>query len=135
MTTIITLVIKIINKFHGKFLALNDQYGLNFSDKQLHFIIIGLFGFAMCLVIQPIFEWLSKKGLTILITFIYAFSAVIVVTFAIEIGQGWAGTGDMDFKDIVSGLAGFFIFFLIYLAVYGIYALLKKELKKALKSK
>lgn len=133
MTRLITFIIKIINKFHGKFLSLNDKYGLNFTDKQLHFLVIGLFGFGLCLVIQPIFEWLSKRGLTIFITFIYAFSAVCVVTFAIEIGQGWAGTGDMDFKDIVSGMAGFFVFFVAYLIIYYIYRLIRKELKKTLK--
>ena len=130
MTRIIYFLVNIITKFHTKFLALNDNSGLALTDKQLHFLIVGMAGFAMLLVIQPIFEWLSKHDGILLITFTYVFSAIIVITFAIEIGQGFAGTGEMDFKDIVSGIFGFFVFFAIYLIGYIIYQRIK-EVKKS----
>lgn len=79
----------------------------------------------MLLVVQPVFKWLEKNNATVFISFIYVFTVVLVVTFAIEIGQAYSGTGDMDKKDILSGVAGFFAFFGIYLLGY----LYKNKLK------
>lgn len=121
MNTIINLFINFISKTHAKILTLNDTFGWALSDKWLHFIIIGIFGFCMLLVIQPIFKWLEKNDATVLITFIYVFTVVIVVTFAIEIGQAYSGSGDMDKYDIASGIAGFFVAFGIYLLGYYLY--------------
>ena len=121
MIRLIYLIINIIAKLHSKFLSLNDAYGLALSDKQLHFLIIGLFGFGMLVVLQPIIRWLCEHDGSLLITFAYVFSAILVITFAIEIGQGFSGTGDMDFKDILSGIFGFFVFFAIYLLGYLIW--------------
>lgn len=125
MSTLINLFITFISKVHGKILSLNDIYGWALSDKWLHFIVIGIFGFCMLLVVQPVFKWLEKNNATVFISFIYVFTVVLVVTFAIEIGQAYSGTGDMDKKDILSGVAGFFAFFGIYLLGY----LYKNKLK------
>ncbi|MBR4462339.1 MAG: hypothetical protein IKS51_07155 [Erysipelotrichaceae bacterium] len=121
MYRIIYLFITLITKLHQKFIALSISHGLDLTDKQLHFLIIGLFGFCMLFVIQPIFRWLAKHDVTLLITFIYVFTVVIVITFGIEIGQAYSGSGDMDFYDIASGVLGFFAFFCIYLVFYLIY--------------
>jgi glycopeptide antibiotics resistance protein len=57
-----------------------------------------------------------------------------VVTFAIEIGQGFTHTGTMDFADIVSGLTGFMVLFIIFAVVraiiLGIIHLFKPRKKK-----
>ena len=129
MGRIINLFILFISKSHSKLLALNDTYGWALSDKWLHFIVIGVFGFCMLMVIQPIFKWLANHDGTVLITFIYVFTVVLVVTFAIEIGQAYSGTGDMDKYDIASGIAGFFVFFGIYLIIYLIRSGLKNTNK------
>ncbi len=121
MYRIIYLFITLITKFHNKFISLSQRAGFDLTDKQLHFLIIGLFGFGMLLVIQPIFRWMAKHDVTLLITFIYVFTVVIVITFGIEIGQAYSGSGDMDFYDIASGILGFFVFFCIYLVFYLIY--------------
>ena len=126
MTRLIYFFIKIIAKFHAKFLSLNDASGLNLTDKQLHFLVIGILGFGLMLVIQPIFSWLSKHNGVVFITLTYVFSFILGISFAIEIGQGISGTGDMDFKDILSGLLGFFVFVGVYLVLYGIYRWVKK---------
>lgn len=118
MTRLINLFINLISKYHAKILTLNDTFGWTLSDKWLHFIVIGIFGFIMLLLIQPFFKWLVKHGGTLVITFIYVFTVVLVISFAIEIGQGYSGTGDMDKYDIAFGLAGFFVFFGIYLIGY-----------------
>lgn len=126
MTRLIMFLINLISKLHTKFLSINDTSGLALTDKQLHFLIIGIVGFAMVLVIQPIFSYLAKHDGVVLITFTYALSAIMVISFAIEIGQGISGTGEMDFKDILSGLLGFFVFFAIYLIGYIVYRNKKK---------
>ena len=127
MSRIIYLFIKIITKLHSKLLSINDNSGLALSDKQLHFIIIGLFGFCLLLVIQPLFRWISKHYGLLFITFAYVFTIVIVVSFAIEIGQGITGTGDMDFYDIASGILGFFVAFAVYLIGYIIFHHFRKS--------
>lgn len=130
MHRIIYFLISLITKLHAKFLSINDNRGLALSDKQLHFIIIGVFGFLMLLAIQPIFEYLSKHNGTVIITFLYVLTVVTVVSFAIEIGQAYTGTGDMDLYDIASGLLGFFVFFAIYVIIYLTYKGIKSALNK-----
>jgi len=130
MNRLINLFILFISKTHSKILTLNDNYGLAINDKWLHFFVIGVFGFCMLLVIQPVFKWLEKNDATVFITFIYVFTVVLVVTFAIEIGQAYSGTGDMDKYDIASGIAGFFVFFGLYLLIYYIYRIRKEEIEK-----
>ncbi len=130
MYRIIYYFITLITKLHAKFLSINDNHGLDLSDKQLHFLIIGVFGFVMLLVIQPIFRWLSKHHAELMITFLYVFTIVVVVSFAIEIGQAYSGTGDMDFYDIASGILGFFVFFGIYLIGYLIFYGIKNSVSR-----
>ena len=130
MGRIVLSVVNFISKIHTKILALNNNFGWGISDKWLHFIVIGMFGFCMLLVIQPIFKWLANHNRTVYISFIYVLSAVLVVTFAIEIGQAYTGTGEMDKYDVASGVAGFFVFFVIYLVLYNIYIMIKKNNNK-----
>lgn len=130
MQRIIYFLINLITRLHAKLLSINDNRGLALTDKQLHFLIIGIFGFAMLLVIQPVFEWLMKHNGTVIVTFLYVLTVVTVVSFAIEIGQAFTGTGTMDIYDIASGLLGFFVFFAIYLIVYLTYKGIKSSLNK-----
>ena len=58
MRDFIYRVINLITAAHTYILSLNDKNELFLDDKQLHFLIIGIFGFAMLLVIQPVFKWL-----------------------------------------------------------------------------
>lgn len=84
----------------------------------------------MLAVVQPVFKWLEKNDATVFISFIYVFTVVLVVTFAIEIGQAYSGTGDMDKYDIASGIAGFFVFFGLYLILYYIYKLKNSDINE-----
>ena len=117
---IVNMFINLVYSLHTKILSLNDAYETSFSDKQLHFLVVGLFGVLLIILIGPIFKWLAKKHLTIIITWIYVFTIILVLTFAIEIGQGFSGTGVMDFNDIVAGVEGFLLFSLILLLIIGI---------------
>ena len=122
---IIDLMIKLIYNTHTYFLSLNDQYNINLTDKQLHFIIIGLIGILMMLVIYPLFKWMAKKHLSVLIAWFYVTTVLIVITFAIEIAQWYSNTGTMDFVDIVAGLLGWFLMSLVFLIVVGLINLIK----------
>ena len=102
-----------IAKMHSKLLTLNDAYQQNFSDKQLHFLVVGIAGILMLLVVYPIFKALSRNHV-LMIAFIYVFTLIIGLSFAIEIGQRISGTGTMDFGDILFGLSGFLLMFAIF---------------------
>ena len=67
------------------------------------------------------------------ISWIYVVTLLIVITFAIEIGQRLTKTGTMDFRDIIYGMGGFFlmfgIFYVIRLIVKLIAGLLHRDEK------
>lgn len=116
----------IIARVHGAIMQLNDQNELYLSDKQLHFIIMGAIGMAMLFVLHPIFKWLAARGHVMIISFLYVFSAVIVIAFAIEIGQRVTGTGLMESADITSGILGFLCMFAVFAVIRGIYHLIRR---------
>ena len=120
MQSLLYSIVMLISRIHSYFLSWNDSIENSFTDKELHFIIIGLFGVALIMVLHPIFLWLAKTGHTMVISFFYVFTVILVITFAIEIGQGYYGTGIMEFDDVVSGIGGFLIFFAIFLTIRGI---------------
>ena len=111
----------------------NDSFETVFTDKELHFWVIGIVGMLLLLVIFPLFKLLSKNHVLV-IAWLYVFTLMVVLTFAIEIGQGFTHTGTMDFDDIVFGLVGFMVLFLIFAAVravvLAIYHLIKPKKKK-----
>ena len=112
---------RIIAKIHNYILHLNDKFEYNFSDKDLHFLVIGLLGMAMIFVVYPVFKWLASKKHIMVIAWIYVFTLILVITFAIEIGQKISNTGSMEFADIVLGVMGFIVMFAVFAVVRGIY--------------
>lgn len=119
-----------VSRVHDHILSINDSGGYYFDDKQLHFLVIGAFGMALIFVIYPIFKWLANNGHTMVVTWIYVFTVILVLSFAIEIGQWYSGTGQMDSEDIAYGLSGFLVMFLIFAIVRGIYHGIRNLLKK-----
>ncbi len=103
---------------HSAILSLNDSFETNFTDKELHFLVIGGLGLMLIMVVYPIFKWLANRNRVLAITWIYALTVLVVVTFGIEIGQGVTGTGDMDFGDIVAGMGGFFAVTAVIVALH-----------------
>ena len=114
-------IVEYIAKIHNFIMRLNDRYEYNFTDKQLHFFVIGILGMAMIFVFYPLFKWLAKHNHVMVIAWIYVFTLIIVITFAIEIGQKVTNTGTMDFADIVFGVVGFFVMFAIFALLRSIY--------------
>ena len=119
MQTILYNFVMLTTRVHNYLLTLNNQFENSFTDKELHFLIVGAFGLGLVFVLHPIFLWLAKHDHTMIISFLYVFTVVLVLTFAIEIGQGYSGTGAMEFDDVVYGVAGFLSFFLVFAVIRG----------------
>lgn len=124
-------IVEMIAMVHSKILALNDAYEMHFSDKQLHFLVIGFLGMALIFAIYPIFKWLAKKDCIMTITWIYVFTLIIVITFAIEIGQKVSHTGTMDFADIVFGTVGFMAMYLIFVSIRQLVKMVVRLVQKS----
>jgi len=110
-----------VAEMHDHILNINNAGGWYFDDKQLHFIVIGVLGMMMIFVTYPVFKLLASTGHTMVISWLYTFTVVLVVTFAIEIGQWFSGTGKMDTEDMASGIAGFLIMFLVFAVIRAIF--------------
>lgn len=119
-----------IARIHAYILTLNNQFEYYFTDKELHFLVMGAVGLIMVLLIHPIFKWLSDTGHIMVVTFLYVFTVIIVITFAIEIGQRITGTGNMESADIAWGIMGFLCAFAVFAAVRGIIILIKRSISK-----
>lgn len=128
MSKLLYALVGLIAKIHNAILTWNDSCETVLSDKQLHFLVIGFIGMLLLFVIFPLFKALSKNHVLV-IAWIYVFTVMVVLTFAIEIGQGYTHTGTMDFEDIVFGLAGFMVMFLIFAAVRSIALAVVKLIK------
>ena len=121
MSEVLYWVMGIIAKIHNYIMHLNDKFEYNFSDKDMHFLVIGLLGMLMIFVVYPLFKWLAQKKHIMVIAWIYVFTLILVITFAIEIGQKISNTGNMEFADIVLGIMGFIVMFAIFAVFRGIY--------------
>lgn len=120
MRDILYELVGVMAEVHNKIMKLNDKYEYNFTDKELHFLVIGVLGMLMVFVIYPIFKDLARKNHILTITWIYVFTLIIVITFAIEIGQKITHTGNMEFADIAFGVVGFLLMFAIYAIIRAI---------------
>ena len=99
---------------HDKIGRLNDHFEGTLSDKQLHFLVIGILGLLLVFMLHPIFLHLTKTNHVMIITWIYLFTLILVITFAVEIGQRLTKTGEMEFADIVFGVGGFIVMFAVF---------------------
>ena len=117
LTALLRYIVNMIAVAHEELLAVNDERGFGLSDKALHFIVIGIIGILAISIVYPVFLYLAKRKHILTITAIYVTTLMLVLTFAIEIGQKVSGTGRMEFRDIVSGMAGFFFFFVIFACI------------------
>ena len=124
MKEFLYMIVGWIAKIHSYLMRFNDSYEYNFSDKELHFIVIGLLGMAFVFIVYPVFKWLAKHNHVMVIAWIYVFTLILVVTFAIEIGQKVTNTGAMEFADIVFGVVGFIVMFFIFSIIREIYHLI-----------
>ncbi len=130
MRTLLYFIVELIAKVHSKLLSLNDAFEYDFTDKELHFLVIGALGMIMIFVVYPVFKWLARNNHVMVISWIYVFTLIIVITFAIEIGQKVSNTGAMEFADIMFGLVGFLVMFAIFSFGREVYHLVQRGLRE-----
>ena len=121
----------VVAQMHESLMHLNDNFELYFGDKDMHFIVMAVLGMILFFMVHFVFKRLAKWSITA-ISFIYVFTVMTVLGFAIEIGQKITGTGDMDFRDVVAGLYGVLAFFAVY-TVYRLIVLLVRHLMRGRK--
>ncbi|MDR7078849.1 hypothetical protein J2Y03_003906 [Neobacillus niacini] len=129
MKDLILIITSIINSFHDILMDLASESGLNLTDKDLHLWVFGIIGIGSFFIVHLLFKSLSKYSITA-ISFIYTFTVMLVLVFAIEIQQKITGRGQMEFDDAVISLWGFLLFFAAFLIIKGMFLLVKKLLKK-----
>ena len=66
-----------------------------------------------------------------IITWIYVFTLILVITFAIEIGQRLTKTGDMEFADIVFGIGGFIVMFAVFAAIRAVVLWIARAVRRS----
>ncbi|GFP74121.1 hypothetical protein [Clostridium fungisolvens] len=129
MVAIIKALMRAVNDIHDVFIQKAQGSGYNLTDKQLHFIIIGIIGILIFAGTQMLFKWLAKYSITA-ISFIYTFTVLLVIVFGIEIEQKITKRGNMEFADIVAGIWGFLYIFIIYLIIRIAVYLIKQYTNK-----
>jgi len=118
-----------VNHLHD---VLSHILGAAMTDKQLHFWVMGLLGVGLYLIVYIVFKLISKFSFSIpIISFIYTFTVIIVIVFAIELEQALTNRGNMEFADAVAGINGFLVFFglyaLIALIVYAVWRTIRNR--------
>jgi glycopeptide antibiotics resistance protein len=109
------------SRLHDSILGINDAGGWYLDDKQLHFLVFGVLGMLLIFVLYPIFKFLASRNHTMVITWLYVFTVIMVLAFAVEIGQWYTGTGRMESSDIAYGICGFLVMFLVFALLRGLY--------------
>jgi hypothetical protein len=123
----IKLTAEIVNQIHDFIELFTEKMGWNLTDKDLHFWLIGIIGIALFLSIHPILKALASLSFTT-VSFIYTFTILVVIVFALEIQQKITGRGQMEFEDAIVGLWGFFAMFAGVMAIKLIFrALFRKK--------
>lgn len=126
MKTLLYAIVEMIARIHNYILRLNDANEYNFSDKELHFLVIGVLGMGFIFVVYPVFKWLAKHDHVMVIAWIYVITLIVVITFAIEIGQKITNTGNMEFADIMVGVIGFIAMFFVFAVVREIFKAVRR---------
>lgn len=132
MKEIILVLTEITNNIHDFILIfVGDTLNSNATDKDLHFWIMGIIGIIIFIFVLFLFNVISRLrfGITIL-SFIYTFTVMVVLVFAIEIQQALTSRGNMEFQDAAIGLWGFIVFFLVFVVLSLMYIFIKKFIKQ-----
>ncbi len=129
-TKLMYWLVRQLAKVHDLLMRINDGRELPLSDKQLHFLVIGVIGMLIIFVVYPVFKKLAESDHTMVIAWIYVSTLMVVLTFAIEIGQGYTDTGAVEMADVVYGLAGFFFMFAVFSVIRMIYHLILRAVRR-----
>lgn len=129
MKDLILIIAEIVNGIHDVIMSMTSELGWSLTDKDLHLWVFGIIGILAFAVVHAMFKTLAKYSITA-ISFIYTFTILLVIVFAIEIQQKVTGRGQMSFDDAVISLWGFLLFFAVFLILKGIYIGIRNSVKK-----
>ena len=129
MSKYLNLLLSWVTRIHNNILTLNDRFEYSFSDKELHFLVIGAIGLGLILLVYPVFRLLANHNRVLAITWIYVLTVLLALTFAIEVGQRVTGTGTMDFSDVMAGMGGFFAVTAVIVALHLLLWLIRRIVK------
>ncbi|MDM5212689.1 hypothetical protein QUF94_14780 [Peribacillus sp. NJ4] len=135
MKEIIQILAEVVNNLHDFILFfVSDTLNSNATDKDLHFWIMGIIGIIIFLFVLFLSNLISRMrfGITIL-SFLYTFTVMVVLVFAIEIQQALTSRGNMEFQDAAIGLWGFIVFFMVFAVLSSIFLLVKNFFKQSKK--
>lgn len=127
-------VVIAIARVHDSIWADNLAAGKIFTDKELHFLVMGAFGLAVLLLCYVLFRLLARRGWVFFMSWLLAFWVLLTFCFAVEIGQFKSNTGAMETEDIVYGVVGFLVGSAIVAACCLLIRLLRR-LVRALREK
>ncbi|MCK1993580.1 hypothetical protein GW626_10115 [Peribacillus muralis] len=135
MKEFIEILAEIVNNLHDFILFfVSDTLNSNATDKDLHFWIMGIIGILIFLFVLFLSTIISRMrfGITIL-SFLYTFTVMVVLVFAIEIQQALTSRGNMEFQDAAIGLWGFIVFFLVFAVASSLFLLVKRFIMQSKK--
>ncbi|MFS0597703.1 hypothetical protein AB1L16_13380 [Peribacillus frigoritolerans] len=133
MKEIIQILAEIVNNLHDFILFfVSDTLNSNATDKDLHFWIMGIIGIIIFLFVLLLSNLIARMrfGITIL-SFLYTFTVMVVLVFAIEIQQALTSRGNMEFQDAAIGLWGFIVFFMVFAVLSSIFLFVKNFFKQS----
>ncbi|MFC8563524.1 hypothetical protein [Peribacillus frigoritolerans] len=133
MKEIIQILAEIVNNLHDFILFfVSDTLNSNATDKDLHFWIMGIIGIIIFLFVLFLSNLIARMrfGITIL-SFLYTFTVMVVLVFAIEIQQALTSRGNMEFQDAAIGLWGFIVFFMVFSVLSSIFLFVKNFFKQS----
>ena len=128
MTGILNGIVIVMNLIHDLIITIISGLGLPVNDKMIHFYFIGFLGLALYIFVDFTFKRLAKYGISLL-SFIYTFSTIIVISLVIEIQQKITGEGNMEFSDITYGMWGFFLFLAVFIVISLLFKFIFKKVK------
>ena len=130
------MLTELLNNIHDYIQVYVSNYlNLGLNDKDLHFWIMGIIGIFVFFIVLIMSKFISKMpfGITIL-SFLYTFTFMVVLVFAIEIQQAITNRGNMEFQDAIVGLWGYVVFFLGFAIISTVILIAKRLLNRLLKN-
>ena len=116
MKDFLYFAVDMVAKAHDFLLHVNDSFELYLSDKQLHFLVMGVMGLALFLLTRLVFSKLRPNA----VAWVFTFTVMGTLALAIEIGQAVTKTGNMELADIAMGLWGVLAFGAVYTVIHYI---------------
>ncbi len=126
MKAFLYFLVDLVAKFHDYLLHLNDSFELYFSDKQLHFLVMGAAGFFLFLVVRWVFSKLRPNA----VAWVYTLTVMGTLALAIEIGQAVTNTGNMELADVAMGMWGVIAFGAVYTLIHYLLKAIRRHGKK-----